>query len=489
MHQRNLLLIILNVVGIQNCLIITRFINSLRTIMLIKTLFIKNRTLKQSASQTSLNGFSEKSKPKRFFSFPSFSKVSNLSLFLVALFFFVGTFKTAHAAWWSSSKDLEEETKPSFALEDNKIPGTPPKEFLQQFVDHLETVDQEKEKNPTIPHAIAALKKKIAGDLKNVDNSLAKTSAIFSKIDREVQEALYGFRDTDVFRGFCSGSEDIYHPSKVNIFETTSFLSSITSEPLFLENKEEFSVELRPFYRGCETDAAPEDFSRIRNQIGIAIGLRKQYESHFFSTHVLYGFSGLRSEIEAFESSNSSEDQTVILGLTGGLFKNWIGGKLTVVMGANFSELNNDNRSLRKGEPRTLFGGLSPLIVFYPKSFPIDFFVGGDALYLHRLRFKEQQTYRNLHHACFHDYMVDIFWRVKGGPSYTLKKSSKKRLYQLAFSVATNLQSALPDHLTFSPKILFESQAHEKRGGWLLDLEGTFSKRKTNLSIAYGLRF
>ena len=88
-----------------------------------------NQPLKKSGSQASLNGFLEKSKPRSFFSFQSFSKVSSLSLFLFALFFFVGNFKVAHAAWWSSSKDLEEE---------KTYPGKPPTDFVKKFSDYLD---------------------------------------------------------------------------------------------------------------------------------------------------------------------------------------------------------------------------------------------------------------------------------------------------------------------------------------------------------------
>lgn len=435
-----------------------------------------NQPLKKSGSQASLNGFLEKSKPRSFFSFQSFSKVSSLSLFLVALFFFVGNFKTAHAAWWSDSKSSEQE---------KNYPGKPPKKVFQNLADQIEKIDQATETSPLVPRALHDFQQKLEKDDKDddEDENFGMTNASYAEMEREIQKALYGsFKSLDFDTAFrpCVPNFSIYQPSRVHAFETNALLSGFASEPLFLESKEELSVELRPF-----TLQNQNDFKNITSlkvsEIGIVLGLRKQYHSHFFSSHLLSGKSFIRG------NGNYVHDKSLFLALTGGVFKNHASGSLTLTTGGIFSEINREDKNNRQSNPKTFCLGLSPMIVFYPPSFPIDFFVGGDLFFTHRFPFTETQIGRKFCKISYKGFN-DFLWRMKIGPSYTFKRSSEKRLYQLVFSLSSNIQSAMPDHVSFSPNILFESQGHKNRGGWLLKLGGTLSSDRRAISLSYGLR-
>lgn len=283
----------------------------------------------------------------------------------------------------------------------------------------------------------------------------------------------------------CKTKEPLYGPSRLNAFETNAFLNTFASEPLFLENKEELSVELRPFFRIGKNSHGNQTLPYDAHQIGAILGLRKQFTTHFVSAELLYG----RSYLSLRDTSDAVDDHNVMLGVTGGLFKNHISGSLTFNVGGTFSDMNKREANKRKSHPKALLVGAGPLLVFYPPSFPIDFFLGGDLFYIHGFGFEETQ--KGDKYACHLDYESsnDFFWRVKAGPSYTLKRSSAKRLYQLVFSLATNVQSASGSPVFFYPNILFESQGHKKRGGWLLKLGYERAKDKGALDLAYGLRF
>lgn len=283
----------------------------------------------------------------------------------------------------------------------------------------------------------------------------------------------------------CTTNEPLYGPSRLNAFETNAFLNTFASEPLFLENKEELSVEVRPFFRIGKNPQGNQTLPYSEHQIGVILGLRKQFLSRFVSAELLYG----RSHLSLRDTSDEFDDHNVMLGVTGGFFKNHISGSLTFSVGGTFSEMNKCEDKKRNSHPKALLIGMSPLLVAYPPSVPIDFFLGGDLFYVHGFGFEETQ--KKDKYSCNLDYESSnhFFWRVKAGPSYTLKRSSTKRLYQLVFSIATNLQGASGSRVFFYPNILFESQGHKKRGGWLLKLGYERAKDKGALDLAYGLRF
>jgi len=283
----------------------------------------------------------------------------------------------------------------------------------------------------------------------------------------------------------CTTDERIYGPSRLNAFETNAFLNTFASEPLFLENKEEFSVELRPFFRIGKNPYGNKTLPYNAHQIGIILGLRKQFPARFVSAELLYG----RSHLSLRDTSDEVDDHNVMLGVTGGLFKNHISGSLTFNVGGTFSDMNKSEDKKRKSHPKALLIGMSPLLVAYPPSVPIDFFLGGDLFYIHGFGFDETQ--KGDKYSCNLDYESSnhFLWRVKAGPSYTLKHSSDKRLYQFVFSLATNMQSALASRVSFYPNIFFESQGDKKRGGWLLKLGYERAKDKGTLDFSYGLRF
>lgn len=283
----------------------------------------------------------------------------------------------------------------------------------------------------------------------------------------------------------CTTNEPLYGPSRLNAFETNAFLNTFASEPLFLENKEEFSVEVRPFFRIGKNPQGNQTLPYNAHQIGVILGLRKQFPKRFVSAELLYG----RSHLSLRDTSDEFDDHNVMLGLTGGFFKNHISGSLTFSVGGTFSEMNKCEEKRRNSQPKALLIGMSPLLVVYPPSVPIDFFLGGDLFYVHGFGFEETQ--KGYKYSCNLDYESsnDFLWRVKAGPSYTLKRSSAKRLYQLVFSLATNVQGASGSPVFLYPNILFESQGYKKRGGWLLKLGYERSKDKGALDLAYGLRF
>lgn len=283
----------------------------------------------------------------------------------------------------------------------------------------------------------------------------------------------------------CTTDERIYGPSRLNAFETNAFLNTFASEPLFLENKEEVSVELRPFFRGGKNPEGNKTLPYNANQIGIILGLRKQLPLSFVSAELLYG----RSLLSLKDTSDEIDDHNVMLGITGGLFRTHVSGSLTFSVGGTFSDMNKREAKKRKSQPKALVVGAGPLFVFYPPSFPIDFFLGGDLFYVHGFGFEETQ--KEDKYSCKLDYESSNYflWRVKAGPSYTFKRSSTKRLYQLVFSFATNVQSTFANRVSFHPSLLFESQGHKKRGGWILKLGYEFSTDRGAVDLAYGLRF
>ena len=120
------------------------------------------------------------------------------------------------------------------------------------------------------------------------------------------------------------------------------------------------------------------------------------------------------------------------------------------------------------------------MLVYYMEAkVPLDLFLGGDIYYAHKPTFDS------------YDFKAknDVLWRVKLGPSYTMKREGRYRLYQLKFSLAGNVQSQIPDRFTAAPSILFESQTLEGHGGYLFKLGFDLGSKKKSWQLAYGLRF
>ena len=300
---------------------------------------------------------------------------------------------------------------------------------------------------------------------------------IFEEIGLEIKRAIY-----ESFMGFDSSAwkqtryprdENLYRPMLFNTFETSALLADVAREPLFLENKEEFSVEMRPFFTHQNWSTSMKNYGIRGGQIGGIMTLRKQKHSHFLAGHVLYSNSSLRVQNE-FENDGN----TVILATTGGILRKRVGASLQLSAGGNFSKMNRDKM---KSHPKMVFFNASPLVVFYTEPFPLDFFIGGDLFYANRFAFDETGN-EDFDHEISYDSSKNVLWKFKAGPSYTFRRRTE-------ISLAVNVQSAIPDHLSYSPKVLFESQGNNKRGGWLLGLGFDLSKHQKDYTIAGGIRF
>jgi len=400
-------------------------------------------------------------------------------LLLVSSLIFMGMTSTAHAwAWETDEGSLSQQECDQLNTQDipENTPGKPPEEFSNLFRETYEENDQEIDEDKPNYIALQEVKKKMQEIFGNEE--WEDSPEIVS------ERGVWGiFGNSQNF--LCTTDERIYGPSRLNAFETNAFLNTFASEPLFLENKEELSVELRPFSRIGKNPHGNKTLPYNAHQIGIILGMRKQFPTRFVSAELLYG----RSYLSLRDTSDSVNDHNVMLGVTGGLFKNHISLCLTFSVGGTFSDMNKREEKRRKSHPKALLMGMSPLLVFYPPSIPIDFFLGGDLFYVHGFGFEETQ--KGDKYSCNLDYESsnDFLWRVKSGPSYTFKRSSTKRFYQLVFSLATNVQSASVSRVSFYPNILFESQGHKKKGGWILKLGYERAKDKGALGLAYGLRF
>ena len=303
---------------------------------------------------------------------------------------------------------------------------------------------------------------------------------VMENMHRAIYNSLLNFDDCDLKRLRCPKDENLYRPMIFNTFQTNMMLASVAQEPLFLDNKEELSLELRPLFAHQNWSTSMKNYALRGSQLGGILSIRKQRDSYFLATNLLYSNSSLRVQ-NKFEY----EGNTIALAATGGLLRERMGSSLQLSLGGNFSKMDRDKMESRT---KMIFLGASPLVVFYTKPFPIDFFVGGDVFYAHRFAFDEEGKgdcgYKNAYEP-----LEKVLWRLKAGPAYTFKRKTEKRLYQLLFSLAVNIQSAIPDYISYSPKVLFESQRNNKRGGWLLELGLDLSKHQKDYFLTGGIKF
>lgn len=254
-------------------------------------------------------------------------------------------------------------------------------------------------------------------------------------------------------------------------FETNSKLTSTAQEPLFLDNKKEFSLEIRPFFDHT-----------TRNhilQLGSIITARKQWQNRYISGQLLYGLSlGWYNTVA----------QNAILALTyGQFFNDSLAGSVTLSSGFAHSDFERDCDARHyRSHPKAWSLGLSSMLVYYlhPKV-PLDLFLGGDVYYSRRPSLEESSDGE----TCTYNADNDVLWRVKFGPSYTMKREGKSRLYQLKTSLGLNVQSQIPDRFTLAPNLLFESQPLKRGGGYLFNLGFNLGSQKKSWQFAYGLRF
>ena len=332
------------------------------------------------------------------------------------------------------------------------VPEDIQKEFHEQTKDYIAAI-QEQAKDIKIEPAPAEFQERVNEALKDWEEALKDSNVSIE-------------RQHDCFRKNLGIFRSILRQS----FETNSFLTSTAQQPLFLDNKEKFSVEIRPFL--CDTNR--HQFL----QLGGILTARKQYTGGYVAGQFLYSYG----EFDLSRSHAKRND--ILLAFTYGKhFNDFFGGSLTFSSGYSWSDLNREYGHMSHSKAWSL--GLSPLLVYYLDKAPVDFFLGGDFYYSQRLKFEEHYKSK----TCTYDAENDLLWRIKAGPSYTMKREGKRRLYQLRFSLAGNVQSQIPDRFTVAPNVLFESQPNNGSGGYLFELGLNLGKFKKLWNIAYGLRF
>jgi len=402
----------------------------------------KSTDLRKTSSDSFLRGFLRKS-------------FGETTLFAVALIFFTATACPGHAAWWST--DSEEERD----INSSNIPQELQPQVQEILRDYAEAIRGQVEDLEIEPNLeVDAL---IREALKGWEEETGQT---LDWNHRNKQPILLENQGKQRFHS-CSPS---MRKSLVSSFEMSAMLSSVSQEPLFLDNKYQFSLEFRPFFALSRCSRSP--------QFGAVLTARKQWESQYTSGHILYGGSG----------TGGDHNNNVMGGITyGRSLSDSFAAALTLTGGFTWSEFQKYfRRSYYELHYNTFSIGLSPLIVFYlPTKIPLDLFLGGDVHFSHR--FCSEEQFKGATFVCAAE--NSMLWRVKAGPSYTFKRSAKKRLYQLRFSIAANVQSQIPDRFTVAPNLLFESQGHESRGGYLFSLGFDLSKLEKSWSLSYGLRF
>ena len=290
---------------------------------------------------------------------------------------------------------------------------------------------------------------------------------IQSEMAEAIRNSMFGMEEYDPY---CTDPK-AFRPIVWHSFETNSLLTSTAQQPLFLDNKEEFSVEIRPFL--CDTNR--HQFL----QLGGILTARKQYTGGYVAGQFLYSYG----EFDLPRSHAKRND--ILFAFTYGKhFNDFLGGSLTFSSGYSWSDFNREYGYI--SHPKACSLGLSPMLVYYLHTkVPVDLFLGSDLYYAHRFFIEESS--RSLSYT--YDAKNNLLWRIKAGPSYTMKREGKRRLYQLRFSLAGNVQSQIPDRFTVAPNVLFESQPNNGSGGYLFELGLNLGKFKKLWNIAYGLRF
>lgn len=402
-----------------------------------KDMIKKSADLRKPRSQAFLKGFLRKS-------------FGATTLFAFSLVFLTAAACPGHAVLWGEGTDGEN-------IENLNIPDDVQDEIQDLTEDYLATIRGQVQESPSsyeypvdedmhpqnVGEAFALIQSRIS-------NAIAKSSLNY------LYEPPPYIKDPEAFKRF-----------QRFLFETMIPLADQAQEPLFLDNKHQFSVEIRPFFGHTPNSCG--------DQLGFVFSPRKQWSDRYISGQFLYASSSKR---------NSEAAGSLTYGQK--IFSDFA-ASMTVAGGYSWSEfLRKDDRRSYQSDPKVWSLGMSPMLVYYiPIKVPLDLFLGGDVYYLSRLEVEESSDGE----TCTYAARNDAFYRVKVGPSYTMKREGRCRLYQLKFSLSANLQSQIPDRFVVAPSILFESQGHESRGGYLLKLGFDLGSKKKSWQLAYGLRF
>ena len=397
----------------------------------------KNADLRKTRSQDFLKGFLRK----------SFGVTTLFALFLV---FFTAASFPGYALLWGEGTDGKN-------IENINVPNDVQDEIQDLTKDYLATIRGQVQESPysyeypvdeelppqNVGETFALIQSRIS-------NAIAKSSFNY------LYELPSYIKDPEAFKRF-----------QRSLFETMIPLADQAQEPLFLDNKHQFSVEIRPFFGHTSNSCG--------DQLGFVFSPRKQWSDRYISGQFLY-------------ASSSKRNSEVAGSLTyGQKIFNDFAASMTVAGGYSWSEfLRKDDRRSYQSDPKVWSLGVSPMLVYYiPTKAALDLFLGGDVYYLYRLEVEESSDGE----TCTYAAENNAFYRVKAGPSYTMKREGRYRLYQLRFSIAGNVQSQTPDRLTAAPSILFDSQPIELRGGYLFKLDFNLGEKKKSWSLSYGLRF
>ena len=391
--------------------------------------------------------------------------------------FILSTFLMATSHAWAindisdfdSNEKIEE---PRQEQTQTNLPENVQKTFHEQTKDYIAAI-QEETKNfnvedyaddPEIQYAKEIIQEKLK-EHEALTGRPLNNGQIQSEMAEAIRNSMFGMDDP-----YCTDPK-AFRPIVWHSFDTNSLLTSTAQQPLFLDNKEEFSVEIRPFL--CDTNR--HQFL----QLGGILTARKQYTGGYVAGQFLYSYG----EFDLPRSHTKIND--ILFAFTYGKhFNDFLGGSLTFSSGYSWSDFNREYGYI--SHPKACSLGLSPMLVYYLHTkVPVDLFLGSDLYYAHRFFIEESS--RSLSYT--YDAKNNLLWRIKAGPSYTMKSEGKRRLYQLRFSLAGNVQSQIPDRFTVAPNVLFESQLHSSGGGYLFELGLNLGKFKKLWNIAYGLRF
>ena len=402
-----------------------------------KDMIKKNTDLRKSRSQAFLRGFFRKS-------------FGVTTMFALSLIFFTAASFPGYALLWGEGNDGKN-------IENINVPDDVQDEIQDLTKDYLATIRGQVQESP-YSHELS-----VDEDMhpQNVGEAFA---LIQSKISNAIAKSSFNYlyepppyiKDPEAFKRF-----------QRSLFETIIPLADQAQEPLFLDNKHQFSVEIRPFFGHTSNSCG--------DQLGFVLTPRKQWSDRYISGQFLYASSSKR---------NSEVAGSVTYGQK--IFNDFA-ASMTVAGGYSWSEfLRKDDRRSYQSDPKVWSLGVSPMLVYYiPTKVALDLFFGGDVYYSSRLEVEESSDGE----TCTYAAENNVFYRVKAGPSYTMKREGRYRLYQLKFSIAGNVQSQIPDRFVVAPSILFESQGHESRGGYLLKLGFDLGSKEKSWQLAYGLRF
>lgn len=251
---------------------------------------------------------------------PFFNLKRASKLLAITSFFLLST--DANAWFGSSDGDKKNETSVNV-----------PEDIQKDFQEHLrQNVPEIDPRDPTVVALREQGNQIHQGMLEASENSRGlfngkNSSYDQAEVDRDIEEAI---ELTQAQLGYTDDKDDRYEYKEHHLkqiqntsFETSTVLASIAQEPLFLDNKEGFSFEIRPFLSGKNYEHCA--------QFGALVNARYQWSEKYISGQIL-------SARNIFVHENSRD---LIAALTyGHFFNEKFSGSLTLSSGWTQSKLN-----------------------------------------------------------------------------------------------------------------------------------------------------